>query len=119
MRGFDFRVDPALGPDAAAPPTPQTSGPRDWDAPDEDPFVTDFTPPEPEPVLSGRPDRVLAWMCAVGAPLLIVVLLIFWQSVVPPLAWTVLVGASVLGWGYLLWKLPHERRDEGDDGARL
>lgn len=111
VAGFDFKVDPA----AAA----GSHGPRDWEAPDEDPFVTDFDPGEPEPILVGRPDRVIAWILGATLPLLMIVLLVVGGSRVPRLLWPVMLAAMLAAWGYLIWRMPHERQDDGDNGARL
>ena len=122
VAGFDFRVDPALGEslDAAAfgargaagtPP-----GPRDWEAAEED---GDFIPPEPEPLLSGRPDRVVAWLAGIALPLLLLVLALFWREGTPRLLWPILALGSLAAWGYLVWKMPTQRHDDGDDGARV
>ncbi|RKW70987.1 hypothetical protein [Galactobacter caseinivorans] len=127
---FSFKVDPASGfqrPGAASPSglgnghpggiTPR--GPRDSDEPDDDPFVTDFVPPEAEPLLVGRPDRVIAWIIATGMPLLLLVLLIFARNAVPPLLWPVMLVSTLAAWVYLVWKLPVDREEDGDNGARI
>ena len=109
VAGFNFRVDPALG---AAP------GPRDWSAGPEEPEEP-FVPEEPTPLLAGRPDRVVAWLAAVCMPLVMLFLVIFWRGSTPPLLWPVLIVGSICAWGYLIWKMPTERADDTDDGARL
>lgn len=127
---FSFKVDPASGfhhPGAAShsgvgdgrPGGITPRGPRDSDEPDDDPFVTDFVPPEAEPLLVGRPDRVIAWIIATGMPLLLLVLLIFARNAVPPLLWPVMLVSTLAAWVYLVWKLPVDREEDGDNGARI
>lgn len=112
---FDFKIDPASGhePPGAAP------GPRDFQTPDLDPFVSDFVPPEAEPLLVGRPDRVIAWIVAAGMPLLVLFLLIFARDAVPALLWPVMLVSTLASWVYLVWKLPSDREDDGDNGAQI
>ena len=118
VEGFDFRIDPALlGPSPAAPPS--GAGPRDWSAAEEDPSEGAFEPPEPEPILAGRPDRVVAWIAALGLPFLMSLLSLFGRGSTPPLLWPILLIGSLAAWLYLFWRLPTERADDGDDGARL
>ncbi|MCC3279705.1 hypothetical protein LJ754_11140 [Arthrobacter sp. zg-Y40] len=90
-------------------------GPRDYAVPDEQDGA--FVPPEPPPLGLGEPTVVLAWLGAVGGPLLLLVFAMFWRSA--PLAVilgtvAVFVGSA----GYLLFRLP-QYRDEGDDGAAV
>lgn len=132
LGSFDFKIDPASGFGApgtspgtrrgAAPgnqPGAAAPGPRDSEEPDFDPFVDDFVPPEAEPLLVGRPDRVIAWIVAVGMPLLVLFLLIFVRGSVPALLWPVMLISALASWVYLVWKLPAERPDDGDNGARV
>lgn len=101
---------------SAGPAGGPGSGPRDWDAAPPD---DDFVPPEPDPVLAGDPSLVLGWIAAVGLPVLMVLLVVLLPSRVPPLGWIVLIAASLAAWLYLAWRLPRERKDDGDDGARV
>ncbi|WP_147391587.1 hypothetical protein [Galactobacter valiniphilus] len=121
VAGFDFQVDPALfGPSrgASAAGASGGSGPRDWSLA-EDPDEGSFEPPEPEPILAGRPDRVVAWVAAIGLPLLMIAMTIFWAGSTPPLLWPVLLIGALGAWAYLFWRLPQDRADDGDDGARI
>jgi hypothetical protein len=120
VAGFDFAIDPALlGPrDRGGSAAPPGAGPRDWAAA-EDPHEGDFLPPEPEPILAGRPDRVVAWAAAIGLPLLMIALTIFFPGAIPPLLWPVLLIGALAAWAYLFWRLPTDRADDTDDGARL
>lgn|GEM_PF-2841379 len=121
VAGFDFRVDPALGAPAGhhavGPWGPRDgAGPRDWVAAEA---KEDFEPAEPAPLLAGRPDRVVAWLAGIFLPLALVVLALFWRSATPPLLWPILGVGTLASWAYLVWRMPTERRDDGDDGARV
>lgn len=105
-------------PDEAVPTVASTpgagSGPRDYslaEEPDEP-----FEAPEPEPLTTADPLRLGAWTLAIGGPVLLLVLTVVWSSA-PPLVWLTLLGATLLGWGVALWRLPRTRDDDDDDGA--
>lgn len=97
------RVEPAAEPAPASFP---------WE--DEGRFVPPPAPPIPRP----EPRRALAWSGLFGAPLVLLVALIFgiylpgWMSLV-------LVGGFVGGFLYLVSTMPTEPRDPGDDGSRI
>ena len=92
----------------------QAAGPRDYDVEDDG---GDFVPEEP-PSLSGTdPLTMLAWLGAVGAPLALLLSVMFWRSA-PLLAILGMVAAFILAVVYLIMKLPQEK-DENDDGARV
>jgi len=103
---------PPGAPDANTPPT----GPRDWEAAEDD---SDFVPPDPGPVLAGDPRLVIGWVLGAGLPLLLLALAIFLPGRVPAIVWVLLVAGSIGSWLYLVWRLPRERHDDGDDGARV
>ena len=89
------------------------SGPRDYEADDDEPFV-----PEEPPSLAGTdPMTMLAWLGAVGGPVALVLSAMFWRSA-PLLAILGIVAAFVLSVIYLIMQLPQEK-DEHDDGARV
>lgn len=93
------------------------SGPRDYAAPEEDEDDGGFTPPEPPPLGSGEPLVVLAWIGALGGPLMLLLFAMFWRGA--PLA--MVLGTIALFAGsaaYLLFRLP-SHRDENDDGAEV
>ena len=103
-------TEPATEPRAAdAEPAP-TSFP--WE--DEGRFVPPTAPPIPRP----EPRRALAWTGLFGAPLVLLVALVFgiylpgWMSLI-------LVGGFVGGFVYLVSTMPTEPRDPGDDGSRI
>lgn len=99
---------------------------RDWDGTDQfdaaEAAVDEeehFVPPDPGPVLSGDPLRILTWTVAIGVPVLYVVLLVAWRD--PP-RWlapvaTVLLVAAI---GVLVWRMPHSRdRGSGPDSGAV
>ncbi|WP_411731711.1 hypothetical protein [Paeniglutamicibacter sp.] len=106
-RGVDpelFRMHPAL------------TGPRDHElAADEDEGA--FIPEVPPALGSGDPLLTLAWSCAAGAPIALLLLAIFWRRAPMPL-WIGLVAVAVAAAVFLFARLPRQRRD-GDDGARV
>jgi hypothetical protein len=105
---------------AARQPLPQAdhaesgTGPRDYEADDDDdPFV-----PEEPPSLAGTdPLTMLAWLGAVGGPVALVLAAMFWRSA-PLMAILGIVAAFVLSVIYLIMQLPQEK-DDHDDGARV
>lgn len=99
-----FRMHPAL------------TGPRDYEA-SEDPDEGAFIPEDPPALGSGNPLTTLAWVCAAGAPIALLLLAIFWRRAPAPL-WIGLVVLAVAATVFLFAKLPRHRHD-GDDGARV
>ena len=77
---------PPVRPDAEGRP-PEPTGPRGW-APDPDVEEAEnhFVPPDPGPVLGGDPLLTMAWVVAVGAPLVVVLSVILWRQDVPGIA---------------------------------
>ncbi|MCC9197884.1 hypothetical protein QNO08_06220 [Arthrobacter sp. zg-Y820] len=87
-------------------------GPRDYDEPEELESEGEFVPPEPPPFSTGEPLVVLAWIGALGGPLLLLLFAMFWRGA--PLA--VILGLVALfgvAVGYLLFRLPQHRDDDG------
>lgn len=78
-----------------------------------------FTPPDPGPIMDGDPLLTLAWFGAVGGPLILFILALFWRSAPTYL----FVGAgffTLAGLAVLVWRMPHSRDiDDFDDGARV
>lgn len=106
-RGVDpqlFKMHPAL------------AGPRDYEE-SEDPDDGEFIPDDPPALGSGNPLTTLAWVCAAGAPIVLLLLAIFWRRAPAPL-WIGLVVLAVAATVFLFAKLPRHRQ-EGDDGARV
>ncbi|WP_417220589.1 hypothetical protein [Arthrobacter sp.] len=110
-------ADPAPGgPDAPAEPeAPHLGGPRDYVAADEP--EEDWAPEDPPALGSGNPVTVLAWICAAGGPIALLLVAILWRSAPMPV-WIGLCVVFVAAAGYLAFRLPRHRA-EGDDGARV
>jgi hypothetical protein len=93
--------------------------------PDPDVYLDDadrFVPPEPGPLPRVSPDRLVAWIGVLGAPVATIVLFVIHATTglyIPGWAITVLVVAFLAGFGYLVLHMPREPRDPWDDGARL
>ncbi|WP_425864269.1 hypothetical protein [Arthrobacter sp. TWP1-1] len=90
-----------------------TGGPRDYGTEEsEDNFV-----PEDPPILSNtEPAIMLSWIAAAGGPLFLVFSVIFWRNA-PMLLVVGVIVAFLAGAGYLLFRLPNHRDDDGGDGA--
>jgi hypothetical protein len=107
------------GPNSPAESPPEggvpVAGPRDYYA--TDPEDDEFVPPEPAPLGTGEPLLVLAWCGAVGGPLALLLMAMFWRSA--PFAVVVGLIVMIIAAGtYLVSRLPGER-DSGDDGAQV
>ncbi|WP_341392553.1 hypothetical protein [Arthrobacter sp. G119Y2] len=87
-------------------------GPRDYDEPEELESEGEFVPPEPPAFSTGEPLVVLAWIGALGGPLLLLLFAMFWRGapVAVILGVIALFGASA---AYLLFRLPQHRDDDG------
>lgn len=106
-RGVDpqlFQMHPAL------------AGPRDYEGAEEDDEGA-FIPEVPPALGSGNPLLTLAWICAAGAPMALLLLAIFWRRAPMPL-WIGLVVIAVAAAVFLFARLPPHRQDD-DDGARV
>ena len=90
------------------------AGPRDHDVVEDG---GEFVPEEPPSLAGTDPLTVLAWLAAVGGPIVLLLSAMFWRSA-PLLAVVGIVAVFVLGTVYLIMKLPQEK-DENDDGARV
>lgn len=90
------------------------SGPRDYAAEDD---AGDFIPEEPPSLAGTDPLTMLAWLGAIGAPIALLLAVMFWRSA-PMLAIVGMVAMFILAVVYLIMKLPQEK-DENDDGARV
>lgn len=108
-----------------APPAPATTpgdeppvvdpidaDPRGWVADDDD----EFEPPDPGPVLGGDPLLTLAWVGAVAPPLLLMAVVVLWQSV-PTLVLQVAGVVFLAGLGVLVWRMPARRDHDDGPGA--
>lgn len=92
-------------------------GPRDYLMPEED-EDEGFIPPEPPPIGRTDPLPTLAWLMALGGPVLTVLLLILWTDA-PGWLYLSAVVASVAGWLVLFWRMPKNRSDSGDDNGAV
>lgn len=93
------------------------AGPRDYSVPDDLESDGDFVPPDPPPLGTGEPLVLLAWCGAVGGPLLLLIIAMFWRQAPAP----ILLGTIALfvaSAAYLLYRLP-QHRDESDNGAAV
>ena len=90
-------------------------GPRDYYA--AEPEDDEFVPPEPAPLGTGEPLLVLAWCGAVGGPIALLLMAMFWRSA-PFAAVVGLIVLIIAAGAYLISRLPGER-DSGDDGAQV
>ncbi|BCW66575.1 hypothetical protein NicSoilB4_13380 [Arthrobacter sp. NicSoilB4] len=103
---------------AAADGQEAASGPRDFEAENDDPFIPgEFVPEEPPSLAGADPMTVLAWLGAVGGPIALLMSAMFWRSA-PLLAILGMVAAFAASVVFLIMKLPGEK-DEHDDGARI
>ncbi|NMR30105.1 hypothetical protein [Crystallibacter degradans] len=91
------------------------AGPRDYYA--AEPEDDEFVPPEPAPLGTGEPLLVLAWCGAVGGPIALLLMAMFWRSA-PFAAVVGLIVMIIAAGAYLVSRLPGER-DSGDDGAQV
>lgn len=111
--------------DEATPPAP---APQRWsvperpsevvDEPDDVEDVDGFVAPDPDLPPAPTRDRQAAWAGLIGAPILLMVLLV--ASIrIPSLLAYALILAFVGGFLYLTFHLPRTTDDPFDDGARL
>jgi hypothetical protein len=107
-------VEPTFGDDIDEPFEPD---PQMYDDEYDDGFVA------PDPRLPRTsPDRMLAWIGVLGAPVVAVILFVLRATLgwwIPNWVVDGLVIAFLLGFGYLVFHMPREPRDPWDDGARL
>ena len=96
---------------------PGSAGPRDYEVPEDD-EDEGYIPPEPPPIGATDPLPTLAWLMALGGPVLTVLLLIFWTTA-PGWLYLSAVGASLVGWLVLFWRMPKGRSDSGDDNGAV
>ena len=111
-------VDDAPRPEPSGEYVVENDLPDEADAPipweDEGRFV----PPPPPPVPRPEPRRGLAWAGLFGAPVILLVALVF-GVYLPGWLSLLLVAGFIGGFGYLVATMSNDPRDPGDDGARV
>jgi len=100
-------ADPAPGP---APDDGSAFGVLPWE--EEGRYV----PPPPPPIPRPEPRRALAWVGLFGAPIVLLVALVF-GIYLPGWVSAILVGGFIGGFVYLVSTMSKDPRDPGDDGA--
>lgn len=113
--------DPPADPGPPVRPRAQPPAQRDepdvldaWDDPDDH-----FVPPEPPPLPSPEPPRLLAWAGVFGVPILVIVVSVLKISV-PSFVSLLGLAWFVGGFGYLVATMRRDGDpDERDDGAVL
>ncbi|MBG0740510.1 hypothetical protein IV500_14095 [Paeniglutamicibacter antarcticus] len=106
------------GADEDTGPAPGTGppGPRDYAAEVPWPDGDDFVPEDPPPLSAVEPALMLAWTGAVGGPIALLFTALLWRGA-PLTAILAMIAAFVVSAGYLMFRLPAQRDDDGDDGA--
>ncbi len=112
--GASGHADAGVGTGGDSQGGPAAFGPRDYTAEDD---AGDFVPEEPPSLAGTDPLTMLAWLGAIGAPIALLLAVMFWRSA-PLLAIVGMVAVFILAVVYLIMKLPQEK-DENDDGARV
>ena len=110
------------GPGLTYPVAPWVAvGPRDWDATsqmdDAERAVDEqetFVPPDPGPVMGNDPLATMAWLAAVGIPIALFVLFVFWRTA-PIIVFQAGGIVCLLGVVALMWRLPAGRDPEDHD----
>lgn len=113
--------DSPAEPDPPAHPQARPPAQRDepdvldaWDDPDDH-----FVPPEPPPLPSPEPPRLLAWAGVFGVPVLVIVVSVLKISI-PSFVSLLGLAWFVGGFGYLVATMRRDDDpDERDDGAVL
>ena len=91
---------------------PVPTGPRAWSPdPATEEAEEHFTPPEPGPVLAGDPLLTMAWVAALGVPVLVLLGIVLWRDM-PTVLLQVAAAVFAAGLGVLVWRMPHERGDD-------
>lgn len=77
-----------------------------------------FVPPAPPPLPRPPADRLLAWIGVFGSPAVLLFFVVTGIGMPQLLGWA-LVGAFLVGFGYLVMRMPSDPPDPWDDGAVL
>lgn len=97
-------------------PGPAVVGPRDHELAEDD-DEDRYQPPEPPALGVGDPLVVLAWLGAVGGPIALLLIAMFWRAV-PTSVMLGIVGVFIASVTFLIFRLP-KTRDYDDDGAAV
>ncbi|GAB3539834.1 hypothetical protein GCM10027403_28630 [Arthrobacter tecti] len=97
-------------------PGAAVTGPRDY-SPVEDEEDDTYQPPEPPALGVGDPLVVLAWLGAVGGPVSLLLIAMFWRSA-PTSVMLGVVAVFIASVVFLIFRLP-KTRDYDDDGAAV
>jgi hypothetical protein len=92
------------------------SGPRDHTVAEDDDDGS-FQPPEPPALGVGDPLVVLAWVGAVGSPIALMLIAMFWRSASTTMMLGI-VAIFIASVTFLIFRLP-KTRDYDDDGAEV
>ncbi|GAA2247314.1 hypothetical protein GCM10010401_21330 [Rarobacter faecitabidus] len=106
-------LQPMPGPATGGP-----LGPRDWEPGPDDPGEDEFIAPDPEVRLDGDPSRVLGWAVLLTGIVTVLVCIVLLR-VIPGIVLTIGSVMILVGAAILLWRLPRNRDDEWDTGARV
>lgn len=123
-RDGDTLTKPRPAPDDGAGEPPVRSitvyaagtGPRDWEAPDDD-DEGHFVPPEPPPLPETDTTTKFAWVAVLGGPLLLIGAILFQVD----LTWWIVtlgVGGFLGGFGTLVARMRDGHDDDWDDPGR-
>lgn len=93
---------------------PEPADPPELAERDDDRFVPPTLGPTPRPPA----DRLIAWLGVFGAPAVLLFVVVTGIEIPRLLGWA-LVGAFLVGFGYLVLRMPSDPRDPWDDGAVL
>lgn len=99
----------------AQPRSATMGGPRDHSPAEEE--HEGYQPPEPPALGVGDPLVVLAWLGAVGGPISLVLITMFWRSA-PSNVMLGIVAIVLASVTFLIFRLP-KSRDYDDDGAAV
>lgn len=99
-----------------AQPQLPAAGPRDYFTPESD-EDDGYQPPEPPALGVGDPLVVLAWLGAVGGPISLVLIAMFWRSASTAVMLGI-VAVFLASVTFLIFRLP-KTRDYDDDGAAV
>lgn len=102
-------VEPLDPTDTSSQRSPAASGPRDWETPDDE-DDDHFVPPEPPPLPQADLSTKLAWVAALGGPLLLIGTVLLQQ---PVTWWIATLGVGGFLGGFVA--LVRQLRDGEDD----